>query len=175
MKVCLWGLPGSGKTTILPFLAEQLRLDAFDLDELIVQKHRQSIATIFQQFGEDYFRGCEAEQLRFLFENYDSFMLACGGGTPCFKGNDQFLLKNAVCVWLNPDIKTIYNRLLATPIENRPLFQNETNSINNLLALRYLRKINYQQAHIICAENSPEVSRLAQQITSCWLTLFCPE
>lgn len=170
MRVCIWGLPGAGKSSLLPTLANALNLPAFDLDNLIIQEKQIPIARFFQLFGENYFRQTESQQLQSLFADHERFVLACGGGTPCFQENNALMLSNSVCIWLNPNIHIITHRMLSQNPHSRPVIQGQTKpsilkSLQNLLSNRVFY---YQQAHIICTEESIEIAELAIKINSYW-------
>lgn len=108
--VFLWGLMGAGKSHSGRVLAKHFGVDFIDLDILIEQNTGRSISQIFEEFGESEFRKHEFEVLRtqrFL----GATIVAVGGGTPCFNDNDQFMLDNGICIWLNPEIDIILDRL----------------------------------------------------------------
>ena len=86
MPVYLIGLPGSGKTTMGKQLASILEIPFFDLDAEIENQAGKSIPELFKEEGEDFFREKERSCLR-SFLNRDNFILATGGGTPCFFDN----------------------------------------------------------------------------------------
>lgn len=83
MKIYLLGFMGAGKSYWGKQLADHLNLPYYDLDEVIVEAEEMAIADIFASKGEDYFREQEAKLLRDLSEQ-ESFLISCGGGTPCF-------------------------------------------------------------------------------------------
>lgn len=82
-------MPGSGKTTLGKQLAEHLRVDFVDLDAEIEKEEQKSISDIFSQKGEDYFRLLESKLLHTWAASSVPFVMATGGGAPCFlKGMD---------------------------------------------------------------------------------------
>ena len=101
---------GVGKTLYSGKWAKVINATAYDLDDMIIEQERMSITEIFAQKGEDYFRKKEAELLR-SFADKDNFILATGGGVPCFYDNMQWMNENGITIWLNelPDI--LYGRL----------------------------------------------------------------
>jgi shikimate kinase len=93
MRVFLIGFMGSGKTHWGTQLASKLQIPFFDLDELISKGENKSIAEIFSESGEEYFRMRERETLSSIIEEYPSVVLSTGGGTPCFFNNIEKMKK----------------------------------------------------------------------------------
>ena len=58
-RICLIGMPGSGKSTVGKLLSEKLKYSFFDTDEEIEKKEKTKIKNIFSEMGEDYFRSVE--------------------------------------------------------------------------------------------------------------------
>ncbi len=87
MRIFLIGMPGAGKSTLGQQTAIALNLDFHDLDVLIVEKTGMEITEIFRERGEEYFRKIEAKILKEVVQDQDDFVMATGGGTPCFYQN----------------------------------------------------------------------------------------
>ncbi len=84
MKIVLIGYMGSGKSSVGKKLAEVLGISFMDLDDEIEKREHISIQKIFSKKGEIYFRKIEKEVLQTILIKRDSFVLATGGGTPCY-------------------------------------------------------------------------------------------
>ena len=123
MKVFLIGLPGSGKSTLGPKLAEAMNLPFFDLDHEIEKRTSKSVSEIFSLNGEDYFRKIENSTLVNLNKSKSDFLLATGGGTPCFFDAMQWMNDQGVTIYLDTDLSTIIKRLKNKT--DRPLLVNE--------------------------------------------------
>ena len=108
-KIFLIGFMGSGKTHWGKIWAKKNQLNFFDLDEEIEKTLGKSVAQIFEKRDEEYFREKERDHLR-KFETKKNFILACGGGTPCFFDNLQ---------WMNEQGSTIYMKLSPAKIFER--------------------------------------------------------
>lgn len=138
-KIFLIGLPGSGKTTMGLELGLYLTIPFIDLDQEIERSTGQSIPSIFENEGEAQFRQIEKKQLQNVSESIPTFVMATGGGTPCFFNNIDFMNEHGSTVFINTPIKTIKERLEKD--STRPLMR--TNSLEELLSKR---KDWYQEA-----------------------------
>ncbi len=122
MKIVLIGYMGSGKTSVGKVLAEELHIPFRDLDFEIEKTEAKSIAEIFQEKGEIYFRKLENRTVEFLLSEKDDFVLATGGGTPCYANSLSLMLDSpdTLTVYLKTSITNLSNRLFREK-ENRPL------------------------------------------------------
>lgn len=139
-KIFLVGLPGTGKTTLGMELAVNLHLQFVDLDQEIEKAEKQTIRSLFAERGEAHFRQLEFTHLRKVIEELDSFVLATGGGTPCFFDNMNVMKSHGTTLFINTPISTIKQRLQQDSV--RPLMQ--TNTLESLFAERAQW---YKQAH----------------------------
>jgi shikimate kinase len=121
-KIFLIGMMGSGKSYWCKQLANKLKSASYDLDYLIEMDEEKTIAEIFAKNGEVYFRKAEAKILRWFAEK-KNFVLATGGGTPCFHNNMQWMNEQGLTVWLDETIEVLAERLQPEK-EHRPLIRN---------------------------------------------------
>ncbi|NQW36886.1 MAG: shikimate kinase [Flavobacteriales bacterium] len=119
-SIVLIGYMASGKSAVGIVLAEKLNLKFIDLDAYIVSKTGLSIGGIFETKGEIYFRKIESECLLGILEAQSGYILAVGGGTPCYGNNMESINKYAFSVFLKTPLKVLVNRLKAEK-QNRPL------------------------------------------------------
>ena len=120
-KIFLIGMMGSGKTFWAEKLKKRLKIAAYDLDELVEMMEEKTVAEIFEQDGEEYFRKSEAKMLR-LFAEKKSFILSCGGGTACHNENMNWMNKQGITVWINEAVEILSDRLIKEK-NNRPLIK----------------------------------------------------
>lgn len=111
---------GSGKSTLGKKLAAKLNMTFFDLDQLIEEKEGKTIAEIFSQHGETYFRDLETTVLKQTINQHQGFVLALGGGTPIFNNNMELVNQNGTSVYLKYNAGMLSSRLL-TAKQQRPL------------------------------------------------------
>jgi shikimate kinase len=119
MKIFLVGLMGSGKSYWTKQLAKKLKTGGYDLDDLIEVKEEKTIAEIFTEDGEDYFRKVESTVLKWFAEK-KTYVLATGGGAPCFFDNMAWMNKQGITIWLDEPLTAIAARL-APEKAHRPL------------------------------------------------------
>ena len=113
--VFLIGPSGSGKSTLARKWANRLGLEHVDLDQMIEIHEGQTIPNLFNNFGEDHFRGLEQKYLRSI----SSGMVACGGGTPLFHNNMDWMLNAGTVVWINLSPEMAWSRVSKSA--DRPL------------------------------------------------------
>ena len=98
--VILIGLPGAGKTTVAPLVAELLDAPWCDIDQRIVAKTGQSIAEIFSQHGEPHFRELEHRELLQAL-NGPPQVIAAGAGWAAVDGNLAAVTGRALTLYLS--------------------------------------------------------------------------
>jgi shikimate kinase len=161
MKIFLIGFMGSGKTHWGRLLSRKLGLAFYDLDTVIVEQEKKSVADIFADKGEEYFRYKETEALERIVEGGDGFILSCGGGTPCFFNNIEFMKKNGKVIWLNTSIEVLNERLLRER-KSRPLIRevDEADLTRYIVKKLSERRMYYQQADVTVNEESVTLDEL---------------
>lgn len=146
-KIFLIGMMGSGKSYWTKKIAKWIKSVGYDLDDLIEMNEEKTVIELFKDDGEDYFRKTEAKILRW-FKEKKKFVLATGGGTPCFSENLTWMKKEGIVIWLDESVEVLVERL-ATEKEHRPLIAH----LNKAQLTQFLqdklieRHSYYQQAH----------------------------
>ncbi len=145
-KIFLIGMMGSGKTHWAEKLRKKLKVQAYDLDALVEMMEEKTVAEIFKEDGEDYFRKAEAKMLR-LFSEKKQFILSCGGGTACYNDNMKWMNKQGITIWLNETVETLAERL-SKEKNQRPLIKNlDDSSLKDFLNRKLEeREVFYKQA-----------------------------
>jgi shikimate kinase len=119
MRIFLIGFMGSGKSYTGKRLAATLGYDFYDLDALIEAQEGCKIAAIFEEKGEARFREIEQQTLH-RTADWEDVVISCGGGTPCFFDNMEWMNARGITIWLDPAVKTVLSRLQRKP-HKRPL------------------------------------------------------
>ncbi len=122
MKIFLVGMPGSGKSTLGKQIARLMELPFIDLDTEIESLARIPISEVFLQQGETYFRELERDTLDKLIHENESFVMATGGGTPCFHLNMKAMNQSGITVFIDIPSHEIVRRMSKKGIAVRPLF-----------------------------------------------------
>jgi len=156
---------GSGKTHWGRLLSAKLQLPFRDLDTVIVEKEEKSVSEIFSEHGEEYFRYLEKEVLEEIVKTEDSFILSCGGGTPCFFNNIEFMKKSGKVIWLNTSIDVLKDRLLKERM-SRPLIREIGDDELKRYIIRKLteRKMYYEQADVMVNEETVTLEELIRYL-----------
>lgn len=119
--IVLVGLMGVGKSTVGRRLATMLNREFVDADDAIEEAAQRSIAEIFEEFGESYFRDGERRVIARLIEEAKG-VVATGGGAFADSETRALILESAIAVWIDCDIETLVER--TSRRGTRPLLQN---------------------------------------------------
>lgn len=115
---------GAGKTTIGKALARDLNVEFFDLDWYIEDRFRKKISDIFEESGEQGFREMEYKMLREVGE-FENVVISCGGGTPCFFDNIDFMNSRGATIYLKATPAVLKEHLLMGKSQ-RPLINGKS-------------------------------------------------
>jgi len=123
-RIILIGYMGAGKTTVGRALAKELGLMFYDLDWYIESRRHKTVAQIFDEQGEEAFRKMEYNMLHEVAE-FEDVVISCGGGTPCFFDNIDYMNQQAQVVYLKatPDVLIQHLHMART---ERPLLKGKT-------------------------------------------------
>lgn len=124
IRIILVGYMGSGKTTVGKQLAENLGVSFYDLDWCVESRYHKTVSQIFTECGEEGFRELERRLLHEVCE-FEDIVLSCGGGTPCFFDNMEYMNSMAETVYLKASPETLYMHLKMGRTE-RPLLKGKS-------------------------------------------------
>lgn len=123
-RIILVGYMGSGKTTVGKALSKETGMMFYDLDWYIESRMRKSVSQIFAEKGEEGFRKIEYNMLHEVAE-FEDVIISCGGGTPCFFDNMDYLNQQGDVIYLKATPETLYKHLLMAKVE-RPLLKGKS-------------------------------------------------
>jgi len=146
IRIILIGYMGSGKTTVGRQLALALNLSFYDLDWYIEMRYHRTVAQLFAERGEEGFREMERNMLHEVAE-FENVVLSCGGGTPCFFDNMEYMNSLAETVYLKAEPEVLAMHLKMGKVE-RPLIKgkNEEELLQYIRESLQLREPFYTQA-----------------------------
>jgi shikimate kinase len=140
-KLYLVGFMGAGKTTVAAALGTRIGWRSEDVDERIETRERRSIAAIFVQEGEAYFRRAERNVLSDLLP-LRHVIVATGGGTFSDPGNRAVMLSDGAVAWLDLPLSRVIERI--PPDGRRPLAAD----LVQMEQLYQQRRLAYAEAHV---------------------------
>ena len=123
-RIVIIGYMGSGKTTVGHALSQELGLPFYDLDWYIETRMHRTVKQIFDEKGEEGFRKIEHNLLHEVAE-FEDVIISCGGGTPCFFDNIDYINRQGETVYLKCTTDVLYKHLKMGKTV-RPLLLNKT-------------------------------------------------
>ena len=150
-NIAFIGMPGCGKTTVSKAVARKLKYAWHDCDSIIEEREGRSIAEIFAQNGEDYFRERETAVLRELLSGSGA-VISTGGGAVL--RNADILRSGAVVVYLYRDVRLIAQSLEESADNTRPLL---SDGVERLYQMYAERRGLYESTMHIRVENDGSV------------------
>lgn len=123
-SIIIIGYMGAGKTTVGKALAKELGVMFYDLDWYIESRMRKTVKQIFDEIGEEGFRKIERNMLHEVAE-FENVVVSCGGGTPCFFDNMDYMNQSGETIYLKASPETLHTHLkMGKGV--RPLLLNKT-------------------------------------------------
>lgn len=140
---------GSGKTTVGKLLAKTLSLEFIDLDAYIENKYRKSIASLFEERGEEMFRRIERHALQDV-ATFEDVVISTGGGAPCYFDNMELMNRAGTTIYIEASPEELAARLKASKTV-RPLIAQKTDEELIPFIREHLaqRECYYNGAHIV--------------------------
>jgi shikimate kinase len=166
-KIYLTGYMGCGKTTIGKKLSRSLGVSFYDTDILIEERTGLSVAEIFHQRGETYFREQEAGVLDEIL-SIKNGIVATGGGFPCAEGRMQQLKKNGFVIYLHCSPKFLHSRLYQA-VTDRPRLSGLTSMelLEKIISDLSVREVFYRMANLVMeadAKQAEDVHAMLQSL-----------
>jgi len=159
-RIVLTGFMGAGKSTVGRLLARQLDWRFIDADDEIETAAGATIAEVFRQHGEPWFRQLERETVHRLISS-QRLVLALGGGAIEDERTRSLLLttEGTRLVHLEASLETVLKRCQGTD-SLRPVLQDRPN-----LEDRYQRRLPlYRESHLTITVDSLPPSAIVNAI-----------
>ena len=110
VRIIIIGYMGAGKTTVGKALSRELGIPFYDLAWYIESRMRKTVPQIFAQKGEEGFRIIEHNMLHEVAE-FEDVIISCGGGTPCFFDNMEYLNSQGETIYLKATPEVLHKHL----------------------------------------------------------------
>ena len=110
VRIIIIGYMGAGETTVGKALSRELGIPFYDLDWYIESRMRKTVPQIFAQKGEEGFRIIEHNMLHEVAE-FEDVIISCGGGTPCFFDNMEYLNSQGETIYLKATPEVLHKHL----------------------------------------------------------------
>jgi shikimate kinase len=170
--IFLIGYMGSGKSTLGRAVGNVAEIDFIDLDNYIEGRYHKSIKQIFAEHGEEGFRRIERAMLHEV-SDFEDVLVACGGGTPCFFDNMEYMNAHGTTVFLNASIDCLHDRLIKGR-SKRPLIMNMTDDELRQFIIKALdaRMPHYSKARYTFDSEKLESRRQIGDTVNRFITMF---
>lgn len=158
---------GTGKTTLGRALARETGKEFIDLDWYIENRFHKSISGIFAEKGEDGFRDLERRMLHEAGE-FEDTIISCGGGTPCFFDNMDYMNSHGRTVYLKADDDVLFHRLSISRVK-RPVLAGRTDQelLDFIHTSVEQREAFYTQAqYTFCSNRLESRQQIAESVAS---------
>ena len=123
-RIIIIGYMGAGKTTVGRALAKETGMQFYDLDWYIEGRMHKTVAQLFAERGEEGFRRIEHNMLHEAAE-FEDVIISCGGGTPCFFDNMEYMNAQGDTVYLKAEPDVLCAHLKMGKIK-RPLLEGKS-------------------------------------------------
>lgn len=156
---------GTGKTTLGRALALDMGMSFCDLDQYIEQRYMRSVSRIFSELGQDEFRKIEARLLREVGE-FEDIVISCGGSTPLYYGNMEYMKAQGKSVWLDTPVPVLFRRLRVASA-TRPLIagKNDEQLMQFITEELERRNVSYSEAEYrYSGERLESVEQVAESV-----------
>lgn len=167
MLISLLGYMGSGKSHISKNLSKKLNLPLIDLDQKISDEHQLTVAEIFQNRGEIFFRKEEKRILESILNDEQNGILSLGGGTPVYYDNMEIINQKSKSIFLRASVRTLTERVLLQK-DTRPLIAKlDDHDIPEFIAKHlFERNPFYSKAHFTVDTDSKTAGEISEEIIS---------
>ena len=172
MRIYIVGYMYSGKTKVGLRLARRLGYGFIDLDAAFEERYKISIPDFFVRYDEKAFRIIEHDML-LSTADFDNYVVATGGGTPCFHSNMDFILDNGLSIFLDASESIVLSRR-ASAKKTRPLLEKMGPEELRAFVSRQLaeRRVFYERADMRFDAENVAVEEICEAVRSKMLQML---
>ena len=156
-KIYLVGFMGAGKSTLAEALGTRMSWRVEDVDTLVEQRERLTVADIFSKRGESHFRMLERAVLTDLLP-MRHVIIATGGGTFADGENRTLINRDGISIWLDVSLKKVIERL---PIDGRRPLATDRSEMERLFDVRQSA---YRHAHMRLDAECASITELVERV-----------
>jgi shikimate kinase len=109
--IAIVGMMAVGKTTVGRLLGAQIKRQFVDLDQVIVEQQKMTVAEMFATHGEPWFRQVESETLAATLAQQTPLVISLGGGAVTTVESRTLLTSHCFVVWLRASPATVLARI----------------------------------------------------------------
>jgi len=160
--IFLIGMPACGKSTIGRHLASALNYNFIDSDQAIAQSANCSIEQIFDKHGQAYFRQLEAKFIDNLTHLKGQWVIATGGGLPCFHNLIKSINRLGISIYLHANPQLLLERIQRQ--QQRAIFAHRPPTLTQLEELLKQREKIYAQAKMQILTEDTEIEQITERI-----------
>lgn len=152
MNIVLIGMSGAGKSTLGALLAQALRMDFVDTDDIIQQQEDRLLQDILDQDGIEAFMNVEEKIVSELHVNHS--VIATGGSVVYSEQAMNALKQSGKIVYLHVSYEEIHKRL--TNIATRGIVMKQGYSLKDVYEERILLYKKYSDTTLDCSNKEIE-------------------
>ena len=147
-KITLIGYRATGKSSVAKCLSELMDIPTIDTDAAIEERSGKTIARIFSEDGEPYFRDLEADVVAELLAAPESLIVATGGGAPMREETRRLMKSRSLVFWLTASVETIARRMTgdADTASRRPSLTESRSPVDEIATVLAAREPFYREA-----------------------------
>jgi XRE family transcriptional regulator, aerobic/anaerobic benzoate catabolism transcriptional regulator len=167
LRVALLGLRGAGKSTVGRLLAQRLEVPFFELDALIEERAGMPLRTVFDTYGESFYREQQLGALEGWLAQHGSGVLATGGSLVMDAAAFARLRGTCRTVWLRAAPEEHFQRVVDQG-DLRPI-AGRSRAMTELKAILAAREPLYAQAERTVETSGRAAEKVSAEIAA-WLT-----
>ncbi len=159
-NLILIGFMGSGKSAVGLKLSKRLQMKYTDTDDLVEAVAGLSVADIFDEYGEAYFRRLESEAVRKV-SLLEKHVISTGGGVVLRPSNMESLKRGGILFCLSATAEEIWARVRTQ--EHRPLLK-EPDSLEEIREMLSARAPYYSATDYTIQTTGLSVEQVTNEI-----------
>ena len=145
-KITLIGYRATGKSSVAKRLSELMDIPTIDTDAAIEERSGKTIARIFSEDGEPYFRDLEADVVAELLAAPE--IVATGGGAPMREETRRLMKSRSLVFLFTASVETIARRMTgdADTASRRPSLTESRSPVDEIATVLAAREPFYREA-----------------------------